>query len=127
MYVEFLLDVDREAVLLRLLALLPSVTRTPLEFDTFQSIFAHAVTACVRACAADACDATLRLLTWTTSEVTALSVDVLTADEVCCGRLRTAVCLSVGPIEKYLMFCVTLACARRPGAAARVERRRRER
>ena len=39
----------------------------------------------------------------------------------------TAVCLSFGPIEKYLMFFVTSACARRTGAAARVERRRRER
>ncbi len=36
----------------------------------------------------------------------------------------TAVCLSFGPIEKYFMFSVTLACARRTGAAVRVERRR---
>ena len=36
-------------------------------------------------------------------------------------------CLSFGPIEKYFMFSVTLACARRTGAAVRVERRRRER
>jgi hypothetical protein len=35
--------------------------------------------------------------------------------------------LSFGPIEKYFMFSVTLACARRTGAAAHVERRRRER
>ncbi len=41
-----------------------------------------------------------------------------------CG---TAVCLSFGSIEKYLMFFVTSACARRTGAAARVERRRCER
>jgi hypothetical protein len=39
----------------------------------------------------------------------------------------TAGYLSFGPIEKYFMFSVTLACARRTGAAARVERRRRER
>ena len=30
----------------------------------------------------------------------------------------TAVCLSFGPIEKYFMFSVTSACARRTGAAA---------
>ncbi len=35
--------------------------------------------------------------------------------------------LSFGPIEKIFMFSVTLACARRTGAAACVERRRRER
>ena len=35
--------------------------------------------------------------------------------------------LSFGPIDKIFMFSVTLACARRTGAAARVERRRRER
>ncbi len=35
--------------------------------------------------------------------------------------------LSFGPIEIYFMLSVTLACARRTGAAARVERRRRER
>ncbi len=35
--------------------------------------------------------------------------------------------LSFGPIETNIMFFVTSACARRPGAAARVERRRRER
>ena len=42
-------------------------------------------------------------------------------------RCRTAVCLSFGPIEKYIKFLVTSACARRTGAAARMERRRRER
>ena len=35
--------------------------------------------------------------------------------------------LRFGPIEKVFMFSVTLACARRTGAAASVERRRRER
>jgi hypothetical protein len=35
--------------------------------------------------------------------------------------------LSFGSIDKIFMFSVTLACARRTGAAARVERRRRER
>ena len=39
----------------------------------------------------------------------------------------TAVYLRFGPIGKNRMFFVTSACARRPGAAARVERRRRER
>ena len=40
---------------------------------------------------------------------------------------RTAGYLSFGPIEQNIMFFVTSACARRTGAAARVERRRRER
>ena len=40
---------------------------------------------------------------------------------------RTAGYQSFGPIEKIFMFSVTFACARRTGAAARVERRRRER
>ncbi len=35
--------------------------------------------------------------------------------------------LSFGPIEKYFMFVATSACARRTGAAARMEQRRRER
>ena len=39
----------------------------------------------------------------------------------------TGGCLSFGPIEKDTVFFVTLACARRTGAAARVECRRRER
>jgi hypothetical protein len=42
-------------------------------------------------------------------------------------RCVTAVCRSFGPIEKYFMFSMTSACARRTGAAARVKRRRRER
>ncbi len=44
-----------------------------------------------------------------------------------CVTTCTVVCLSFGPIEKYIMFSVTSTCARRTGAAARVERRRRER
>ena len=39
----------------------------------------------------------------------------------------TAGRLSFGPIETNVMFSVTSACAGRTGAAARVERRRRER
>ncbi len=35
--------------------------------------------------------------------------------------------LSFGPIDKIFMFSLALACARRTGAAARVERRQRER
>ena len=35
--------------------------------------------------------------------------------------------LSFGPIEQNIMFSVTSVCTRRTGAAARVERRRRER
>ncbi len=39
----------------------------------------------------------------------------------------TAGYLSFGPIENKIMVFVTSACARRTGASARVERRRRER
>ena len=39
----------------------------------------------------------------------------------------TAGYLRFGPIETNVLFSVTSACARRTGAAARVERRRRER
>ena len=42
-------------------------------------------------------------------------------------EVGTAGCLSFGPIEKYVMFFVTSACAKRTGTAVRVERRRRER
>ena len=49
------------------------------------------------------------------------------ADIQVCIFFLTVGYLSFGPIEKYFMLSVTLACARRTGAAARVERRRRER
>ncbi len=42
------------------------------------------------------------------------------------GDETTVGYLSFGPIENNIMFFVTSACARRTGAAARVERRRRE-
>ncbi len=37
---------------------------------------------------------------------------------------EVGVYLSFGPMEKQIMFFVTSVCARRPGAAARMERRR---
>ncbi len=46
---------------------------------------------------------------------------------VCVRVYCTTRYLSFGPIEKIFMLSVTLACARRTGVAARVERRRLER
>ncbi len=44
-----------------------------------------------------------------------------------CGSVPPAVYLSVGPIGQNFTVSVTEACARRPGAAASVSRRQRER
>ncbi len=44
-----------------------------------------------------------------------------------CVCVCTAVCLSFGPFGQNFTVSVTEACARRPGAAASLSRRRRER